>query len=181
MSEAHKPRGEVLSHEESERDFPPLSEERMAELDRDFERRHETPAHQKSRARAEAKALQAQYEEDQARRAHRRGFPRRVARGANRADQNLGRAASQVSSWRPSSPAGLIVGALVYAVGINYLRGGWSQVRNWGSAKFLNKVAGGAGTTEASSTDNVKPKTRVVVPGSSEQQLGSVTTSSGSA
>jgi hypothetical protein len=53
----------------------------------------------------------------------------------------------------PRNGAGVVLGVLVYAVLINYLRGGTPQVRAWFGAKFLNHTAGTgtAGPTAAPS------------------------------
>lgn len=38
---------------------------------------------------------------------------------------------------------GLLIGLIAYAIAINYLRGGWSGVQDWGRAKFFNNPTQG--------------------------------------
>jgi len=50
-----------------------------------------------------------------------------------------------------------MVGVLVYAVAVNYMRGGSTQVRQWFAAKFYNQT-----TPVASSTAGVAPAAQTV-------------------
>ncbi|MBN9375104.1 MAG: hypothetical protein J0I40_06885 [Cellulomonas sp.] len=52
---------------------------------------------------------------------------------------------------------GLVLGALTYAVGLVFLRGGWAGVRAWLAAKFLNRVSAGAGATTAPTSPHTAP------------------------
>jgi hypothetical protein len=48
--------------------------------------------------------------------------------------------------------AGLMLALLAYPVGVNFLTGGWTGVRTWLAAKFLNKVPGDPYDSDAAST-----------------------------
>jgi len=86
---------------------------------------------------------------------------RAVARGGRpsaRSEHNTAPADASTGSMRRPGPAsgssrawsfdaaddgaGLILGLFVYALGVNYLRGGWPGVKLWLRAKFLNDAPG---------------------------------------
>jgi hypothetical protein len=88
------------------------------------------------------------------------------------------------------SGAGLLLGAIIYANVVNYLRGGLPAVRGWWAAKFLNKPYSGpisgaraapAASTAAATTTNVAVGPPIGVPPVlSGAQAATSTTSAGS-
>jgi uncharacterized PurR-regulated membrane protein YhhQ (DUF165 family) len=61
---------------------------------------------------------------------------------ATSAAQNVQKQPKQVAA----SVAGFIVGVLLDVLFINYLKGGWPQVKAWLAAKFLNEPNASYGT-----------------------------------
>lgn len=59
-----------------------------------------------------------------------------------RAARSSGRGAKALATgrWGGVSPAGLLLGFVLWAAALNLLRGGPAQLRGWLAAKFLNKV-----------------------------------------
>jgi hypothetical protein len=77
-----------------------------------------------------------------------------------------------VQGKAPASLAAGVLGVLTYAVAINYLQGGWPQVKGWFGAKFANTPYKAAASTSSATTLDVatKPATTstsstVVAPG----------------
>lgn len=71
------------------------------------------------------------------------GAPLGTPGEARQASRRPGSARSTLASVLPSprTRASLAAGALglvAYAAGVNYLRGGWPQVKGWAAAKFAN-------------------------------------------
>lgn len=57
------------------------------------------------------------------------------------------RTSTSWTSWMPKEAGGLVLGVFLYAIGLNWIRGGPEQARAWLAAKFLNKVAATPGQT----------------------------------
>lgn len=66
----------------------------------------------------------------------------RVRRHQAAARARYRRFANRSSGVGSASFAELVVGAIAYAAGINYLRGGFPQVKQWFAAKFYNATEG---------------------------------------
>lgn len=58
-----------------------------------------------------------------------------------RAAKSSGRGAKALATgrWGGVSPAGLLLGFVLWAAGLNLLRGGPAQLRGWLAAKFVNR------------------------------------------
>lgn len=142
-----------------EDDFPELSNEQYRELvRRDYERRRPGLA---ARARSKASEDQAKtrHAESVARSSTRRSAPARAGRAATSLDSKIAKAAK----WRPPpTPAGFVLGMILYAQGIGYVRSGWPGVRNWWAAKFLNRVKASPSPGPSTRSPSSKP-----VPGAS--------------
>lgn len=103
----------------------------------------------RGRARQNDDMLAEIYEQGQAdaRAEARRNHPSRPARGrktsGSKAPSPIAplREANAAAPRRANDGAGLVMGAVLYAVMLNYLRGGPDGVRAWFGAKFLNKPA----------------------------------------
>ena len=73
------------------------------------------------------------------------GYTGAAAGGAASAAQSV----AQNPGWWWNTGAGFILGALGDVLLINYLRGGWPQVKQWLESKFINNTPADKGATTA--------------------------------
>lgn len=126
---------------DDEDDFPPLSDEQERAA---ADRKANTIGTPEWKARVDANnaadkaAYKSESEDGDATSSPaRRGTSTRSA-GAT-ATTAGGGALALISGKRPASVSAALLGMVTYAVAINFIHGGWPQVKGWLGAKFLNK------------------------------------------
>lgn len=130
--------------------FEPLSDEQWAALERRAEEREKTPAQRRRELREESRRQEAQarefFEDDEADRARRTERAGRTGAAVQRAGGSVARSATTapgatlgiLQGKRPATISAGVLGVLGYALVVNYLHGGWPQVKGWLAAKFAN-------------------------------------------
>lgn len=141
-----------MSHEDVERDFPPLTPERERALERAHERRHNPKAAARRSSREHEAAAKAEHEQHESERATRRQNVRSVTGTASRAQRagfQLIKGGKVDSKGPGGTVAGVALGLVATAIAINLFRYGPAGIGYWLSAKFVNKVTVPAGKAPA--------------------------------
>lgn len=136
-------RHELMSHEEANEAFPPLSEEKMRAADERLERLHNPKAAAKKADAAAATAAKAEDEKRATERQGRRQNVSQVRSTGGRAARNGLRLieGGKLNDKGPGGTvAGVALGLVATAIAVNIFRYGPAGVGYWLSAKFLNKV-----------------------------------------
>lgn len=164
-----------LPFDDDDEPFEPLSDEDYDRVMREADEARKTPGQQRREHNAEAKRqaddARADYDEHEharsARVARARAAGRRVSDAggsARRAPRTIGaQTLGLVEGRRPASISAAILGVLGYAVIVNYLHGGWPQVKGWLAAKFANVPYAPAATAAAKTPAPSSPAKLAVV------------------
>jgi hypothetical protein len=122
-------------------------------------RRHERE--QRAGALEADRATKARAATSSARRASASSYGRSVGKGLSQVPGATG----QILRGRlPATPAGAVCGLLGAALLVNWLEGGWPQVKGWLGAKFLNKVPSAPAAAATTSVTVATPAPAAVVP-----------------
>lgn len=188
MSEQRRPRRDEIAALDDD-DFPPLSDERLAEIRRETAG---TGAREQARRMREGERAQRQETEAEMsaagldpatgeRRDERPAESRTPGRAGSLAGVRRGAAGvlaeTPGATWRlvtgkpAASLSSIALGILGYAIAENFLQGGWPQVKGWLGAKFANSPyssspssSGPSSAAAPTATVHAFPSGEVVAP-----------------